>query len=208
MNIIKVLLVIVVIPLLSFSLTNCAPKPSIIYPDNASDILSDFGSWKNTKGGLRKKRHNGIDISGKIGTPILAAADGVVFKTDDHPKWGLSITIDHGQDNHGNHIMTLYYHNNMNLVKAGDKVSIGDQIAELGHCPKCLTPHLHFAVWIKNNKFIVHDSFAKIGKPGKGWYPVSPHTFWLNGPYKITCFEPTLKGTKSDFKFVYPVECK
>jgi murein DD-endopeptidase MepM/ murein hydrolase activator NlpD len=208
MNIIKVLLVIVVIPLLSFSLTNCAPKPSIIYPDNASIILSDFGSWKNTKGGLRKNRHNGIDISGKIGDPILAAAEGVIFKTENHPKWGLSITINHGQYKDGNPIMTVYYHNNMNLVREGDIVSLGDQIAELGQCPWCLTPHLHFSVWIKNNRFQRNDYFAKIGKPGKGWYPVSPHTFWLNGPHKITCYEPSLKISNTDFKIIYPVQCK
>jgi murein DD-endopeptidase MepM/ murein hydrolase activator NlpD len=171
-------------------------------------ILSDFGSWKNTKGGTRKKKHNGIDISGEIGDPILAAADGVVIKTYFHPKWGLSITINHGQNNNGNQMMTVYYHNNLNLVKEGDKVSLGDQIGELGHCPKCLTPHLHFSVWKKRNSYKSLGSFAWIGRPGKDWYPVSPHTFWLDGPYKITCYEPSLKISNTDFKIIYPVQCK
>jgi len=208
MSIIKTLIMVIVIPLFLFNLTNCAPKSSIIYPNNAPLISSDFRSWKNTKGGTRKKMHNGIDITGEIGDPILAAADGVIFKTENHPKWGLSITIDHGQTNNGKQIMTVYYHNHLNLVKEGDKVSLGNQIGELGHCPKCLTPHLHFSVWEKRNRYTPLGNFAGIGKPGKDWYPVSPHTFWFDGPYKITCYEPSLKTSNTSFKIIYPVQCK
>lgn len=208
MSIIKTLIMIIVIPLFIFNLTNCASKSSIVYPDNSPSISSDFGSWKNTKGGTRKKKHNGIDISGEIGDPILAAADGVVIKTGSHHKWGLSITIDHGKNNNGKQIMTVYYHNNLNLVKEGDKVSLGDKIGELGHCPKCLTPHLHFSVWKKRNSYKALGSFSKLGRPGKNWYPVSPHTFWFDGPYKITCYEPSLKLSNTDFIIIYPVQCK
>ena len=93
-------------------------------------------------------------------------------------------------------------------VKEGDKVSLGEQIGELGHCPKCLTPHLHLSVWEKRKSYTSLGTFASIGRLGKNWYPVSPHKYWFDGPYKITCYDPSLKISNTDFKIIYPVQCK
>ncbi|MEH2417341.1 M23 family metallopeptidase [Nostoc sp.] len=92
--------------------------------------------------GFRKYQHEGIDIAGADGTPIVAAASGTVVKAgwDD---WGLgnAITIKHLDGS-----LTVYGHNRRLLVSKGQQVIQGQIIAEMGSTGNSTAPHLHFEV--------------------------------------------------------------
>lgn len=90
--------------------------------------------------GFRKYKHEGIDIAGASGTPIVAAASGTVIQAgwDD---WGLgnAITIKHPDGS-----VTVYGHNRRLLVSKGQQVNQGQIIAEMGSTGNSSAPHLHF----------------------------------------------------------------
>ncbi|HTT10179.1 MAG TPA: M23 family metallopeptidase [Burkholderiaceae bacterium] len=88
--------------------------------------------------------HAGIDFAAPIGTPIYAAAGGVVISAETHPFYGNAVTIDHGND-----ISTLYAHASKLVVKTGDIVKRGQKIAEVGTTGRSTGPHLHFEVHVK-----------------------------------------------------------
>jgi len=95
------------------------------------------------------KPHNGLDIEAPIGTPVYAAADGVVFATDNNDKsvywryqYGKYILI-----NHNNNLTTLYAHLSIQLVSKGNSVKKGDLIGYSGNTGFTTGPHLHFGVY-------------------------------------------------------------
>lgn len=111
-----------------FILTGCAR-----YPDGANPIISNYLSHTNAGNQKRSIMHTGIDIGGKVGTPILAAADGYVLNSWYSGGGGNSIIIDHGQDSDGSYIRTLYCHNDKNLVVTGDTVKRGSLSDRVGN---------------------------------------------------------------------------
>ncbi|QLE57031.1 M23 family metallopeptidase [Nostoc sp. TCL26-01] len=90
--------------------------------------------------GFRKYRHEGIDIAGASGTPVVAVAAGKVVKAgwDD---WGLGNAI---EIKHSNGSVTVYGHNRRLLVSQGQQVKQGQIIAEMGSTGNSTAPHLHF----------------------------------------------------------------
>jgi len=92
--------------------------------------------------GIRNGRqHDGIDITNKIGTPIKAAADGVVIYSGRLGGYGLIVILKHEGS-----FKTIYAHNRKNLVKKGDTVRQGQTIVELGQSGNATGPHLHFEI--------------------------------------------------------------
>jgi murein DD-endopeptidase MepM/ murein hydrolase activator NlpD len=87
--------------------------------------------------------HAGIDFAAPVGTPIYAAAGGVVASAERHPEFGNVVRIDHG-----NGLQTLYAHTLRFIVKAGDIVRKGQQIAFVGTTGRSTGPHLHFEVHV------------------------------------------------------------
>jgi murein DD-endopeptidase MepM/ murein hydrolase activator NlpD len=87
--------------------------------------------------------HTGLDFVSEPGTPILAAAGGVVMVAEFHNSYGNMIDIDHG-----NGLITRYAHARKLLVKAGDIVKPGQHIADLGSTGRSTGPHLHFEVLV------------------------------------------------------------
>lgn len=85
--------------------------------------------------------HRGIDIPSATGTDIYAVQTGKVVVATKHSSYGNYILIDHGGG-----ISTLYAHCSKLLVKVGDKVKQGDQIAEMGSTGNSTGPHLHIEV--------------------------------------------------------------
>ncbi|MBW4649920.1 MAG: M23 family metallopeptidase [Kastovskya adunca ATA6-11-RM4] len=87
--------------------------------------------------------HEGIDISGSIGVPVVAAATGEVIKAgwDD---WGLGNAI---EIKHPDGSQTVYGHNHRLFVSKGDVVRQGEVIAEMGSSGNSTGPHLHFEVY-------------------------------------------------------------
>lgn len=91
----------------------------------------------------RAALHTGLDFSADPGTPILAAAGGMVTSTDVHPQYGNLLEIDHG-----NGLTTRYAHTQRILVKVGDLVKRGQQVALVGNTGRSTGPHLHFEVLV------------------------------------------------------------
>jgi murein DD-endopeptidase MepM/ murein hydrolase activator NlpD len=97
-------------------------------------VISPFGK---RRGGW----HAGMDIKAELGTPILAAAPGVVTSSGQERAYGRIVRIEHDSG-----FITVYAHNLENLVEVGDRVSAGTIIATVGRTGKASTPHLHFEV--------------------------------------------------------------
>lgn len=87
--------------------------------------------------------HTGLDFPADIGTPIYAAAGGVVIVQEMHHAYGNMIEIDHG-----NNLITRYAHASKVFVKKGDIIKRGQKIAEVGSTGRSTGPHLHFEVWV------------------------------------------------------------
>jgi murein DD-endopeptidase MepM/ murein hydrolase activator NlpD len=87
--------------------------------------------------------HWGIDLAAPLGTPIYAAADGVVLRAGPATGYGNAIYI---QDADGN--VEIYGHMKYYNVAAGDVVSAGDQIAKVGSQGQSTGPHLHFEIHV------------------------------------------------------------
>ena len=88
--------------------------------------------------------HEGIDFPSPVGTPIVAAAGGVVISAEYHPEFGNMLDIDHGND-----IVTRYAHASRLLVKVGDIVRRGQHVADIGSTGRSTGAHLHFEVHVK-----------------------------------------------------------
>jgi len=95
------------------------------------------------------KRHLGLDISAKIGTPIHAVADGnIVQNISSNEGCGNSIMIEHKYG-----FTTRYCHLYVSVVKKGFKVKKGDIIGFVGSTGKSTAPHLHYE--IKKNGVLI-----------------------------------------------------
>ena len=89
--------------------------------------------------------HDGVDISAKPGTTVLAACSGTVLAVENDPMMGTTVTIDHD----GGYQTTYANLQAQPTVKAGDTVSAGQIIGAVGTTAKAesgQSPHLHFAV--------------------------------------------------------------
>lgn len=101
--------------------------------------------------------HEGIDLANKIGTPILAAAEGeVIFSGWD--EWGLGELV---KIRHKDGSTTVYGHNRELLVQKGEWVKQGQEIAKMGSSGNSTGPHLHFEIRIQG-KAIDPDTLVKI----------------------------------------------
>jgi len=130
--------------------TYVAPTPTPIYttpivtsgkmawPNGCSRITQYYRGWI----------HTGIDIACPYGTPIVAAADGVVTRVQYlRYGYGYNIIIDHGGGK-----QTLYAHNSWIGVVVGQHVSQGEVISREGSTGRSTGPHLHFEVIINGQK--------------------------------------------------------
>ncbi len=85
--------------------------------------------------------HEGIDFLADVGTPVIAAAGGIVQFSGFHPQYGYMIDIDHGND-----LVTRYAHLSKLFVKEGDVVQRAKRVALSGNTGRSTGPHLHFEV--------------------------------------------------------------
>lgn len=114
-----------------------------IQPVDVSYNASGFGARFDPFNG-RRAFHDGIDFAAPTGTPIIAAAGGVVIAATYHYQYGNMLDIDHGND-----IMTRYAHASKLRVRLGDIVKRGQHIADIGSTGRSTGPHLHFEVRVK-----------------------------------------------------------
>lgn len=123
--------------------------PPLSSPDRylPGNLASSF-IWP-TKGvltsgfGMRWGRmHKGVDIAAPIGTPVVAAAPGVVVSAGwNSGGYGNLVEIQHPDGS-----VTVYAHNNRILVRRGQEVAQGEQISEMGSTGRSTGPHCHFEV--------------------------------------------------------------
>lgn len=109
-------------------------KPSLGY------FTSGFGIRRSPYGG-REKMHEGLDIANRVGTKVLAPADGQVTYAQSKPGYGQTLIIEHGYG-----LETWYAHVKKLLVNKGQKIRRGQLIALLGNSGRSTGPHLHYEV--------------------------------------------------------------
>ena len=109
-------------------------------------VSSGFGS-RNPTTPTVPKYHTGIDIANVIETKIIAAMEGEVTQVSSVGAYGNHLRIKNGE------IVTLYAHCSKIYVKEGDKISQGQEIAEVGDTGNVTGPHLHFEIR-RNNEFV------------------------------------------------------
>lgn len=107
--------------------------PLFLWPVEGS-VTSPFGR-------RRSGWHPGVDIRADHGTPVLAAAAGVVVVSGIEARYGRVIKIEHDAG-----FLTVYAHNTENLVATGDRVAAGDPIATIGRTGRATAHHLHFEI--------------------------------------------------------------
>ena len=104
-----------------------------------SVVTSRFGSGRMFNGTL-SSRHLGVDFRGQVGQPVRAANRGVVALVGDFFLAGNVVYIDHGEG-----IVTAYFHLSKTLVAKGDTVSRGQEIGLVGSTGRVTGPHLHWS---------------------------------------------------------------
>jgi murein DD-endopeptidase MepM/ murein hydrolase activator NlpD len=105
------------------------------WPLAAPRLTSRFGKrWG--------RPHEGIDMAAPIGTPVYAAAAGsVIYSGDQVRGYGNMVVLKHKDG-----LVTVYAHNSRLLVRSGEQVAVGQEIARVGDTGRSTGPHLHFEV--------------------------------------------------------------
>jgi murein DD-endopeptidase MepM/ murein hydrolase activator NlpD len=112
-------------------------------PVKTAALMSGFG-YRSDPFNHRSAMHPGLDLAGPLGTPIYATADGIVARAGwNSGGYGNLVEIDHGRG-----ITTRYGHMSAILVKAGDRITRGQQIGRMGSTGRSTGNHLHYEVRI------------------------------------------------------------
>ncbi|MBH0123562.1 M23 family metallopeptidase [Rhodococcus sp. CX] len=110
-----------------------ARRPAVSFPTDGT-FTSGFGPRWGTN-------HNGVDIANAIGTPIRAVTDGTVIESGPASGFGLWVRVQQDDGTIG-----VYGHIDQSLVRAGQPVRAGEQIATMGNRGQSTGPHLHYEV--------------------------------------------------------------
>ena len=102
-------------------------------------ISSKYGQREPTTATV-PKNHTGVDIAANLGTKIKSATEGEVVIASEEGDYGKHLKIQIGE------VSIIYAHCNNLYVKQGDKVSQGQEIAEVGSTGNSTGPHLHFEI--------------------------------------------------------------
>ena len=97
-------------------------------------LISGFGERERDK-------HEGIDLAAPEGTEVRAAEQGTVLFAGSQKGYGNLVLVAHAGG-----VVTVYAHNEVNLVRKGERVARGEPIARVGHTGNATGPHLHFEV--------------------------------------------------------------
>ena len=115
-------------------------------------LSSNYGKRNDPFTG-KQEFHKGLDFAGKKGSEVVAVGDGVVSWAGNRSGYGNLVEI-----NHGNGYTTRYGHNQSHIVKVGDTVKKGQQIALMGSTGRSTGPHVHFEV-LHNGKSVNPSKF-------------------------------------------------
>ncbi|RZA33232.1 MAG: M23 family peptidase [Lysobacteraceae bacterium] len=131
-----------------------------------SYITSGFGGRADPFGG-GGQYHKGIDFKASVGDPVLTVADGVVSFSGVKSGYGNVVDVDHG-----NGYVTRYAHNSRLVVRVGDLVRVGQEIAKAGSTGRSTGAHVHFEVWengnVVNPRKFLGEGPTPVGKVTRG----------------------------------------
>ena len=118
---------------------------------NYTEITSLPGDFRKRSGG-----HSGTDFKAPVGTPVYSGFRGMVTRAN----WnvmanGYCVEIDHPDKG----IKTLYLHLSRVLVKSGQTIKAGQQIAESGNTGRTFAPHLHYEIQHRKNRNLIYNPF-------------------------------------------------
>ncbi len=105
-------------------------------------VTSAFGG-KRVFNGQTRSHHRGVDLRGAQGTPVRAAADGVVLLAEEQYFSGKVVYVDHGEG-----LVTMYCHLSAIRVKPGQTVRAGRELGLVGATGRVTGPHLHWGVFV------------------------------------------------------------
>jgi murein DD-endopeptidase MepM/ murein hydrolase activator NlpD len=110
-----------------------------------------------SQGFKRAPRHEGLDLAGRRGTPILAAHEGqIVYAGQDFRGYGKMVIVEYDRN-----WATLYGHLNSISVKEGDVVRLGETIGGMGRTGRATGVHLHFELMHKRQPI---DPLTMLGR--------------------------------------------
>ncbi|MCD0276594.1 M23 family metallopeptidase [Xanthomonas campestris] len=111
--------------------------------------------------------HKGVDFHANVGDPVMSVADGVVSYAGVRGGYGNVVEVDHG-----NGYVTRYAHNSRLVVRVGDLVRAGQQVAKAGSSGRSTGAHVHFEVWadgrVVNTRKFLGDTNTPVGRRGRG----------------------------------------
>jgi murein DD-endopeptidase MepM/ murein hydrolase activator NlpD len=153
--------------------------------DGAPQILAAFGDWLGAEGYPRFSRHRGLDIKGRPGADVLAAADGrVTVARDNGDLCGLIVVVDHDFDGY----RTVYCHFAEIASRVGDSVKRGQRIGAVGTSGQRAWPgfeHVHLELQRGRDINAIEDPLGKI----------------------VGCFHETTPYNAERLVLTYPVKC-
>ncbi len=114
-------------------------------PINAAFNSSSYG-WRIDPFNGNKAFHEGLDFSAATGTPIYAAAGGIVTTAERTADYGNIVKVDHGSG-----LETRYAHASKLMVKVGDRVEKGQIVALVGSTGRSTGAHLHYEIRLNGN---------------------------------------------------------
>ena len=132
-----------------------------------SRITSPYGGAREYNGQVTS-RHAGTDFAGAVGTPVAAAARGVVVLVADFYLAGRAVYLDHGAG-----LVTGYFHLSQAAVSEGDTVSAGSRIGSVGRTGRVTGPHLH---WIMRYGAVSIDpmTLVRLGRTAEAPWTARP----------------------------------
>jgi murein DD-endopeptidase MepM/ murein hydrolase activator NlpD len=104
---------------------------------------SPYGSRRTYGDGGGLSVHEGEDLAADAGTPVYAPADATVVLAEPLFVRGNAVVLDHGEG-----VLTGYWHLQKFVVKVGDKIKAGQQIGEVGSTGLSTGPHLHWELHV------------------------------------------------------------
>ncbi|HET9333219.1 MAG TPA: M23 family metallopeptidase [Gemmatimonadota bacterium] len=116
---------------------------SLVWPlatDGSGILSSVYGERLHPLGG-DPRFHAGLDLRARAGTPVYAAAAGIVATSASSGAYGNFVILEHGGG-----LRTVYAHHRENLVRSGDRVRRGQPIGLVGRSGNATGDHLHFEV--------------------------------------------------------------
>jgi murein DD-endopeptidase MepM/ murein hydrolase activator NlpD len=128
------------------------------WPVQGGWVSSGFGARMDPFTG-HQAVHEGVDIAARFGGPIFAMGEGVVSFAGEKTGYGLIVEITHESG-----LVTRYSHCSATVVKEGDKVVRGQEIAKVGTTGRSTGPHLHFEI-VRNGQAVNPIAYLDSSSP-------------------------------------------